>query len=206
MSKRITKILSFLTEIEKFKLIKRISYLSDRQTREDDAQHSWHLAMILIVLEKEFKNKFDVLRTVKLTLVHDLVEINTGDDWVTSPEAKAKKKQAEMASADKLFPLLPEDLAKEFRDLWEEYDADKTIEAKIAKGLDRLSYSLQYNISDKIEWHKAGDTIPETIEYAKPHLQIEPVMEEIMDMIMKERAEKEKRGIFACPYEAKRNK
>jgi putative hydrolase of HD superfamily len=206
MKNRLEKIISFLSEIEKFKLIKRIPYLSDKKTLEDDAQHSWHLAMMLLVLETEFINKFDLLRALKLTLIHDLVEIYTGDDWVTTTEAKAKKRQNEVESANKLFPILPDDLAKELRDLWEEYDEGKTIEAKIAKGLDRLNYSLQYNTSDKINWFKEGDTIAETIDYAKPHLEIEPVMSKIMDILMSERAEKEAKGIFACPYEIERRK
>ena len=199
MDKRLHKILDFIREIEKLKLIKRVPYLSDKKTIEDDAQHSWHLAMMVLVLEKEFKNKFNVNQTIKLALIHDLVEIYTGDDWVTTAEEKIQKRKNEVASADKIFPILPDDLSKEMRELWEEYDEGKTIEAKIAKGLDKLIYSLQYNVAEKVNWFKEGDTIPETIEYAKKHLTIEPVMNEIMDILMDERAQKEEKGMSATP-------
>ncbi len=199
MNKRLNKILDFVREIEKLKLIQRVPYLSDKKTIEDDTQHSWHLAMMVLVLEKEFQNKFDINRAIKLALVHDLVEIYTGDDWVTTAEEKAQKRRNEIASADKIFPILPNDLSEEMREIWEEYEDGKTIEAKIVKGLDKLIYSLQYNVAEKVHWFREGDTIPETIEYAKPHLEIEPVMKEIMDILMNERAEKEANGMYGMP-------
>lgn len=199
MNKRLNKILDFVREIEKLKLIQRVPYLSDKKTIEDDTQHSWHLAMMVLVLEKEFQNKFDINQAIKLALVHDLVEIYTGDDWVTTAEEKIQKRKNEIASADKIFPILPDDLSQEMRKLWEEYEDGKTIEAKIVKGLDKLIYSLQYNVAEKVNWFKEGDTIPETIEYARPHLDIEPVMREIMDILMNERAEKEAKGMQGMP-------
>jgi len=204
MNKRLHQILEFLAEIEKLKLIKRVPYLSDQKTIEDDTQHSWHLAMMLIVLEKEIDNKFDMNKALKLALIHDLVEIYTGDDWVTTAKEKARKRQNEVASANKIFPILPNDLSKEMRRLWEEYDAGKTTEAKIVKGLDKLIYSLQYNISEKINWFKEGDTIPETIEYAKSHIEFEPVMKEMMNILMKERTDKETKGMEAVPGRIKK--
>lgn len=199
MNDRLNKILLFLKEIEKLKLIKRIPYLSDGITIEDDAQHSWYVAMMLLTLEKEFSNEFDTLRTLKMLLLHDLVEIHTGDDWVTTKEAKELKRQKELESADKIFPILPNDLSQEFRELWEEYDLGMTTEAKIAKGLDKLSYSLQYNISNKIKWYKGNDTVEEVIQYAGPHLKVEEVLERIMEVLMKEREENERKGINASP-------
>lgn len=204
MNKRLHQILDFLAEIEKLKLIKRVPYLSDQKTIEDDTQHSWHLAMMLLVLEKEFQSKFNVNQAVKLALIHDLVEIYTGDDWVTTKEEKVQKRKNEVISANKIFPILPSDLSKKMRKLWEEYDAGKTTEAKIVKGLDKLIYSLQYNISEKINWFKEGDTIPETIEYAKPHIEFEPVMREMMNILITERADKETKGMEAVPGKVKK--
>jgi putative hydrolases of HD superfamily len=185
MNRRLSKIIRFLKEIEKLKLVKRIPYLSDKKTLEDDAQHSWHIAMMFLVLEKEFKNKFDSLKILKMILVHDLVEIHTGDDWVTTKEEKMKKHLAEIESANKIFPILPTDLSKELRTLWEEYDKGKTTEAKIAKGLDKLSYSLQYVISNKINWPEEGNIMTQR-EYARPYLEDIPAMFTIMESILKE--------------------
>ena len=191
MNKRLNKIFDFLCEIEKLKLVERIPYLSDKKRQENDAEHSWHLAMMLLSLEGEFENKFDCFKTLKIILVHDLIEIHTGDDWVTTKEKKDDKRIAEKEAADKLFSILPVDLEKEFRGLWEEYDQGETIEAKIAKGLDKLSYSLQHSISKKINWHNsasASEDIESSRDYAMPYIKNEPAMIEIFEHLMNERA------------------
>lgn len=192
MNKRLQQIFEFICEIEKLKLVERIPYLSDKKRRENDAEHSWHLAMMFLALEKEFENKFDTLHTLKLILVHDLIEIHTGDDWVTTKEAKELKLQQETEAADKLFSLLPKDLNLEFRALWEEYAEGKSKEAKIAKGLDKLSYSIQHYISKKINWHNEGSSIQATVDYAMPHVKTEQTLVEIFDFLMQDRAENHK--------------
>ncbi len=188
MNNRLKKIFDFLCEIEKLKLVERIPYLSDKKRQENDAEHSWHLAMMLLALEGEFENKFDFFRTLKIILVHDLIEIHTGDDWVTTKEEKELKRVRETEAADKIFAILPKDLEKEFRGLWEEYDQGKTMEAKIAKGLDKLSYSLQHSLSKKINWHENADAIESTRNYAMPYIKNEKAMIEMFEHLMTERA------------------
>lgn len=188
MNSRLKKIFNFLCEIEKLKLVERIPYLSDKKRQENDAEHSWHLAMMLLALEGEFEHKFDCFKTLKIILVHDLIEIHTGDDWVTTKEKRENKRIKETKAADKLFAILPKDLEKEFRDLWEEYDEGETIEAKIAKGLDKLSYSLQHSLSKKINWHENADAIESTRNYAMPYIKNETAMIEIFEYLMNERA------------------
>ena len=178
MTNRLEKIIRFIKEIEKFKLVERIPYLSDKKRREDDAQHSWHLAMMLLALEKEIESKFDLLHTLKLILVHDLPEIYTGDDWVYTKEDKERKSREEKAAAKKIFSSLPADLAEEFYLFWSEYDEGKTIEAKVAKALDKICYPLQYSLSQKIEWEKPHDG-QSAKDYAFPYLEFEPKLKEI---------------------------
>lgn len=190
MNERLLKILAFLKETEKLKLIERIPYLSDKKRQENDAEHSWHLAIMLMTLEKDFKAKFDILQAIKLIMVHDLVEIHTGDDFVTTEEAKAKKHAAEDKSAKKIFGLLPPDLEQEFYDLWQEYDKGKTEESKIAKGLDKLSYALQHSISKKINWHEDADSAESTRAYAAKYIDPEPALREIFDHLLAERVAK----------------
>jgi len=190
MDQRLTKIFGFLKEIEKLKLVERIPYLSDKKRRENDAEHSWYVAMMLLSLEKEFENKFDTLRTLKIILIHDLIEIYTGDDWVPTKAGKDLKQVQEEKAADRIFAKLPSDLETEFKDLWKEYDEGKTIEAKIAKALDKLSYNIQHNISKKINWYHGAnsyDDIISSTKYAMPYLQDEPVLIQIFEHLMKDR-------------------
>jgi len=188
MNKRLQSIINFLKEIEKLKLIERIPYLSDKKRRENDAEHTWHLAMMLLALEKELDLKIDILKTLKLILFHDLVEIHTGDSWVTSLEAKSKKRQAELDSAKKIFALLPPDLEKEFMDFWLEYEGGKTKEAKVAKALDKMHYALQFSVSKKIEWPKPHSRQSD-IEYALPYISFDKkliaIHKQLMDDIEK---------------------
>lgn len=188
MNERLQKILAFLKEIEKLKLIERIPYLSDRKRQENDAEHTWHLAMMLLALEKEIKVKFDTLQALKLIMIHDLVEIYTGDSWVNTKEAKNKKHNAELDSAKKVFSFLPADLEIEFMDLWLEYEAGKTTEAKIAKALDKINYALQFSISKKIEWPEPHDR-QVAVDYAAPHISFDSMLiaihEQLLDDIEK---------------------
>lgn len=180
---RLRKIIDFLKEIEKLKLVERIPYLSDQARRENDAEHTWHLAMTLLLLEKEIKLKFDVLQALKIILVHDLVEIYCGDCWVITKNEKAEKRTREMQSADKLFSILPDDLEKEFKDLWLEYDEGKSAEAKIAKALDKLNYALQLSVSKKIEWPEPHNR-KSAEDYAEPHISFEPLLLQIHDTLL----------------------
>lgn len=188
MNERLSKILNFLKEIEKLKLIERIPYLSNQTRQENDAEHTWHLAMMLLALEKEIDLKFDVLKTLKIILIHDIVEIHTGDSWVVTKAAKNKKHNAELESAKKIFSLLPDDLEKEFMSLWLEYEAGKTKEAKIAKALDKINYALQFSISKKIEWPEPHDR-QVAVDYAAPHISFDSMLiaihEQLLDDIEK---------------------
>ena len=182
---RLKSIIAFLKEAEQLKLIERIPYLSDRVRRENDAEHSWYLALLLLSLEEELEIEFDQLKTYKMIMVHDLVEVYTKDDWAYDKEKKKLKQEREVKAAKKLFSLLPPDLSKKFLSLWQEYDAGKTIEAKIAKALDKICYTLQYSISKKIEWGKAC-TKQESYDYAFPHVSCNKTLLNLFEALLDE--------------------
>ena len=106
--------------------------------RENSAEHSWHFALMAMTLVEHSKEPIDVLKVLKIGLIHDLVEIDAGDSFVYSAEAMSGKEQREQKAADRIFGLLPEDQAVEFRALWDEFEEQKTPEARFAAAIDRL--------------------------------------------------------------------
>jgi len=164
------KMLAFWEETEKLKLIERIPVLSDGIRRENDAEHSWHLALMLMTVRRELDIKFNLGHALELAIIHDLSEIDTGDAWVEMPEAKRKKHQAEKVAADRIFGILPHVTGKQLKDLWLEYEEGKTPEAKIVKALDKICYSLQYGISNKIVWEGEACSDKRRKDYALPYV------------------------------------
>lgn len=156
MEDRIDKIISFLHEIEKYKLVKREMFCSDLERKESDAEHSWHVAMFLILFEKELPNDLDSKKMLKLALMHDLVEIYAGDTFAFDKEKQATKKEREFTAAKKLFAQLPDDLNKHFAELFEEYEKAESPEAKIVKSFDKIQPILQNICSDGKAWKKHG--------------------------------------------------
>jgi putative hydrolase of HD superfamily len=152
-SKRIDKLIKFLKEIEKLKFIYRRVYLSDRKRKENDAEHSWHLAMFIILFEKDFP-KLNPEKMLKMALIHDLVEIYAGDTFSFDKSALASKNDREEKAAKKLFKLLPADLEREFNKIFREYDERKTPEAKFTQSFDKLLPILQNILSRGKAWEE----------------------------------------------------
>jgi len=179
--KRLLKILAFIEEIEKLKHIKRINTLSDCSRQESDAEHSWHLAMMVLLLKDELGEKFDLEKTIKIALVHDLIEIYAGDCWPANKKEIEEKKAREKNSAEKLFSQLPKDLRKEIEGYWQEYEDAKTVEAKTVKALDKIVYPLHYALSETIVWHKQQSTNGGRRVYGRPHVKHNKILAEIFE-------------------------
>jgi len=171
MEDRINKILSFLQEIEKYKTVEREMFSSNLNRAESDAEHSWHVAMFLFLFEKDLPENLDMKKMMKLALMHDLVEIYAGDTFAFDKENQATKKEREFQSAGKLFSQLPEDLHKEFMDLFNEYEEAKTSEAKIVKSFDKIQPILQNLCSDGKSWKKHGITFSDIDDYKRKHME-----------------------------------
>jgi putative hydrolases of HD superfamily len=150
--------LEFLIEVDKLKTIVRQSPLAAAQRKENDAEHSWHLALMVPVLAEYADEPIDVGHTMKLVVVHDLIEIYAGDTPLYDDEGRKSQEQRELAAADRLFSLLPADQARYFRALWDEFEARRTPEARFAKAMDRLQPLLLNWMAKGGTWRTPGTT------------------------------------------------
>ena len=164
METRFEQQLQFIQEIDRLKQIFRRTYLMDSSRHENDAEHSWHLAvMAMLLIEYATDPPIDQTRVIKMVLVHDLVEIDAGDTYLYDERAGEDKSERERRAADRIFGLLPEDQANELRALWDEFEARATPEAKFALALDRFQ-PLYHNYRTKgISWQQHGVTSPQVL-------------------------------------------
>nr|CAA6800469.1 MAG: HD domain protein [uncultured Thiotrichaceae bacterium] len=138
-NQRLIQQLAFLTEADKLKSTLRANFLCDGSRRENSGEHSWHIALYAMTLAEHSNRSVDVSRVIKMLLIHDLVEIDTGDVPIhASNQDVAKQQAAEQAAAERIFGLLPEDQATSFRRLWDEFEAAETNDAIFAKSIDRV--------------------------------------------------------------------
>lgn len=147
--------LTFLREIDKLKSVLRMSPLVDRSRRENSAEHSWHLAMYALVLSEHAAVPIDVVRVVKMLLLHDIVEIDAGDTPFHDPSMHAEQAMREQLAAERIFSLLPEAQAAGFRELWAEFEAAESDDAKFAKALDRFQPLIHNVATDGGTWNAA---------------------------------------------------
>ena len=135
---RLEQQVGFILELDKLKAVVRQTQLPNQQRRENSAEHSWHLAMMALVLAEHAREDIEVSHVVRMLLIHDVVEIDAGDAFIHDATARAAAAELEQAAAARIFGLLPANQAWEFRELWREFDARCTPEAKFAHALDRL--------------------------------------------------------------------
>jgi len=154
---RLARQLRFICEIDKLKSVNRRTLLMDGSRYENDAEHSWHLAVMALLLAEHANGKTpDIGRVVRMVLVHDLVEIDAGDTYCYDEAAHHDKEDRERRAAERLFAMLPEDQAREFRALWEEFEARETPEAKFAAALDRLQPLMHNYRTGGVVWREHG--------------------------------------------------
>ena len=155
---RVARQLGFLVELDKLKCILRQTTLMDGSRRENSAEHSWHLAMLAILLGEYAGEPVDPLRVVKMVLVHDVIEIDAGDTFCYDADANLDRAERETRAAERLFGLLPADQGGEMRALWEEFEEGATPEARFAVALDRLQPLLQNFHNQGGTWRLHGIT------------------------------------------------
>ncbi|MBN2536162.1 MAG: HD domain-containing protein [Spirochaetales bacterium] len=163
-----TKI-DFIIEIDKIKKIFRQTRLFDNSRHENDAEHSWHLAVMTIVLADYADRSIDVLKTVKMVLIHDLVEIDAGDTFLYDKN-KQDKKNKELKAAERIFGMLPEETGSEFHALWQEFEERETPEAQFAAALDRMEPLMQNCLTNGFAWKKHGIKVHQVKE-ANRHIE-----------------------------------
>ncbi len=154
--KRLSQQMEFLVEIDRLKSIVRQTLLVDGSRQENSAEHSWHLAVLAMVLVEHARVPVDLSRVLKMILVHDVVEIDAGDTYCYDEKGNRDKAEREQRAADRIFSLLPRDQAVEFRSLWEEFESRQTADAIFAASLDRLQPLLNNFRAGGVMWLKHG--------------------------------------------------
>jgi len=158
-AERLRRQIAFITEVDKLKEVFRQTILTQSRRPENSAEHSWHFALMIIVLAEHSNHRpLDVLRILKMVLIHDLVEIDAGDTFVYDTNLVAGQHEREARAADRIFGLLPPDQAAEFRALWDEFEARETPEARFAAACDRFHPMLLNCLTDGHAWQKHGVT------------------------------------------------
>ena len=154
MKDRLRKQMEFILEVDKLKKIGRQTYLSDASRKENDAEHSWHLALMAVLLGEHANEKIDILKVITMVLIHDVVEIDAGDTYAYDEGAKTTQRAREEAAADRIFNILPKDQAEYMRELWEEFEERKTPEAQFARTLDNAQPVMLNDATDGLAWRE----------------------------------------------------
>ena len=155
---RFAKQLRFILELDKEKIILRQTHLTGYRRQENDAEHAWPMGVMACLLKEYANEPFDLARTLLMILLHDVVEIDAGDTYAYDPDAVKTQREREEKAADRIFGLLPEDQAREFRDLFEEFDRGDTPEARYAHALDNFQPILLNDANNGKDWrlHQVG--------------------------------------------------
>ena len=156
MKDRLSQQVAFLLEIDKLKTIFRRTSLVHAQRLENDAEHSWHLALAAMILVGYADEEIELGRVLQLVLVHDLVEIDAGDTYCYDAEGAKDKARREELAARRIFGLLPRDQELEFRALWNEFEAGESPEARFANALDRFQPVLFNLVNQGRSWRENG--------------------------------------------------
>ncbi|MFH1496855.1 MAG: HD domain-containing protein [Verrucomicrobiota bacterium] len=163
IDERIARQFAFIIEADRLKEVFRQTLLTQSRRPENDAEHSWHLCLMLLVLAEHSNVPVDPLRVLKMLTIHDLVEIDAGDTYAYDTVGMADQHERECVAADRIFGLLPPDQAAEFRAVWDEFEARETPEAKFAAAIDRIHPMLLNILTQGEKWRQHGVTLPKVI-------------------------------------------
>ncbi len=156
---RLARQIQFIVEVDKLKDVYRQTVLIHSGRAENDAEHSWHLCLLVIVLAEHANlPALDTLRVLKMLIIHDLVEIDAGDTFAYDNHRMADQHARESRAAERIFGLLPEDQARQFRELWDEFEAKETPEARFATAVDRFQPVLLNVLTQGSAWRRHGVT------------------------------------------------
>jgi putative hydrolases of HD superfamily len=147
--------IEFILEVDKLKNVLRKTILMDRSRRENSSEHSWHIALMVLILSEYAKDsEVDMFRVMKILLVHDLIEIDAGDTYCYDDQGRKDQSQREKIAADRIFNLLPADQAAALRELWDEFEDRKTPESKFANAMDRFQPFLHNYFTEGQIWQE----------------------------------------------------
>ena len=154
-AKRLMEQIEFIREIDKLKHIERRTLLMDGSRRENSVEHSWHIAMAVLILnEYAGREDIDILRVVNMLLVHDIIEIDAGDTYCYDDQGRKDQTQREEKAADRIFNILPPDQMQTLRGIWDEFEAKETPESRLANALDRFQPLLHNFFTEGLTWRQ----------------------------------------------------
>ncbi len=148
--------IDFIKEIDKLKYIQRKTKLFNSDRYENDAEHSWHLALMAMILFEHADESVDILKVIKMVLIHDIVEIDAGDTFIYDTQKAHSNTEEERLAANRIFGLLPGSQAEELIAIWEEFEAGETQDAKFARAMDRFEPLLQNSSNNGGTWNEPG--------------------------------------------------
>ena len=161
---RLQKQFRFILEIDREKEIIRQTPIADASRKENDAEHAWHMAVMVLLLAEYANEPIDPLKTISMLLIHDLVEVYSGDTYAYDEKGKESQRERELAAAGRLYGLLPEDQAAQLRALWDEFEERKSPEARFARTMDNLQPMMLNNATGGISWTEHGVALSQILK------------------------------------------
>uniref|UniRef100_UPI004055F78A HD domain-containing protein n=1 Tax=Agathobacter sp. TaxID=2021311 RepID=UPI004055F78A len=165
---RLAKQFAFIREIDKEKQIFRQTYISDATRKENDAEHAWHMAIMVFLLSEYANEEIDILKTIRMLLIHDIVEIDAGDTYAYDEAAKATQHEREQAAAKRIFGILPKDQGEALLALWEEFEAGESKEARFARGMDNIQPMMLNDATDGKAWVEHEVVLSKVLKRNRP--------------------------------------
>ena len=161
---RLDKLFDFFREIDKEKLITRQTYITDCVRKETDAEHAWHAALMCVLLAGYSNTEIDVLKTVTMLLIHDVVEIDAGDTYAYDEEGKKTQRRREEKAAERIFGILPDNEKEYLRSLWEEFEQGNTAEARFAHVMDNIQPLILNDHTGGLAWREHGVALEQVLK------------------------------------------
>lgn len=187
---QLLKQINFIKEIDKIKYIQRKTKLFHSDRPENDAEHSWHLAMMTIVLAEHSDVPVDVLKVLKMVLIHDIVEIDAGDTFIYDTQKSHSNTENELIAAKRIFGLLPDEQAEELIAIWQEFEAGETPDARFAKAMDRIEPLLQNTSNNGGTWREFDVDYSKVFEKKKVIAQGSTTLWKFAENLLNESVEK----------------
>ncbi len=188
---RLKTILHFLEIIDQFKMVYRTNYIGGQSRHENDAEHTWHMAMFALLLHQELSIEINIEHTLKLILTHDLVEIYAGDTPAYDAVARLDKKEREERAAQSLFVQLPEDMRTQISGWWIEYEERQTSEARYAHAVDKLQAFAQNVFTQGRNWHEYGVTTEKSRSYNSTAREFDPALTQAFELLYQRAADEQ---------------
>lgn len=190
MNERLKKQLDFMLELDKMKNIYRQTYVLHEDRKENDAEHSWHLAILAFMLEEYAAEPIDTLKVIKMVLLHDVVEIDAGDTYLYDEEGYKSKAEREEKAAQRIFGLLPDDQRDEYYALWREFEDDITYESRFASILDRMQPLLLNYTKGGIAWKEHEVRKEQVLSRNRPYFDASQELAEVIESVIEDAAAK----------------